>query len=161
MTAPTDPTITFRDLSDQVGVSLHLLKAWQAAGFLPSAGRGKTTLLAALRGIMRALEAEAEDKTPYRATVYEIPEGHIPEAEADAGLGRVAAALDDALAQAIRAAEAVASEGHRLPVTREGRQRAARGEAARTRLYAGRRRVASFPQVAKGLIQAWETANGK
>lgn len=160
MTAPTDPVISLRALSDKTGAPLYLLRAWVREGFLPSAGRGKTTLLAALRGILDALDADAEDDTPYRVSPQAIPAGHIPVAEADARLSVVTAAFDAALADALTAVERAASDALRPPVSAEGRKAARRAEVARRRLIIARREIAGFPRAARDLARAWEAANG-
>ena len=145
MTAPTDPVISLRALSDKTGAPLYLLRAWVREGFLPSAGRGKTTLLAALRGILDALDADAEDDTPYRVSPQAIPAGHIPVAEADARLSVVTAAFDAALADALTAVERAASDALRPPVSAEGRKAARPGAVAPRRRIIAPREIARLP----------------
>ena len=156
MSAPSDPTISLRAFSAELGISVTALQRFRRAGHIPqAAGRGNTTLLAAMRGVIAGVNAEAADATPYTAKPVEVPEGAVLIADAEATLARMAGAFDAALADAVAAVEAEISALHRPPVAAETAKRCGTAEGMRTELYAARRRVAGLGRNAMALAEGW------
>lgn len=156
MTAPADPIISIRALATEVGVNVQTLQRWNRAGYLPSAGRGATTLLGALQGIVRAVQAEAVETEPYEVKAPEIPPGHVLVADVVPALDRIAQAFDAALSDAVTATEAAASHLRRPPVSAASARQARQAEAVRASLYTARRRTAGLSNAALGLVAEWE-----
>ena len=156
MSAPSDPTISLRAFSAELGVSITALQRFRRAGHIPqAAGRGNTTLLAAMRGVITAVRDEAADATPYAAKPTGVPEGAVQIADAEAVVARLTGAFDTALADAVAAVEAEVSALHRPPVAAEAAKRIRKAEGARVELYASRRRTAGLGRQALALAEGW------
>lgn len=148
-----DPVISLHALSAELGISVTSLRRWAAAGYIPRVGKGTTTLLAALRGIVQAVAAEAADTVPYRVNDPEAVTGTVLLSEALPALERVAQAFDAAI---VEAAGAASQASLRQPLTPAGTAAARQAEAVRTSLLAARRRAAALPQGCLALAQEWE-----
>ncbi|MGO4909530.1 hypothetical protein ACEN2J_14490 [Pseudorhodobacter sp. W20_MBD10_FR17] len=154
--APSDPIISKADICAELGISPGDWQKWRKAGYLPPAsGRGNSTLLAAMRGIIAAVRAEAEAVTPYAAAPVGVPPGAVLIADAEGMVAEVVAAYDRALAEALTAIEVEISALHRPPVAPEKAKRCRAAEGARTELYAVRRRAAGFGRNAVALAARW------
>lgn len=156
MTATADPIIVPAALAREVGVSVQAIHKWTRAGHIPTAERGAIPLLAAMRGIVRAVQAEAAATEPYEVKAPAVPEGAILLADLAPILDRIAVKFDVALAEAVGAVDAEVSRLHRPPVSAASAWQARQAEALRTSLYAARRRAAGLPPAALGLVAEWE-----
>lgn len=156
MSAPSDPAIPIHVLGEELGISLSSLQRWGRSGHIPKTSvRGTTTLLAAMRGIIAAVRAEADDTTPYIVPAVDLPSGAVPFTDAEAITARLVDAFDAALADAVGTVEAEISALHREPVAFDAVKRCRAAEGMRTELYAARRRTAGLGRNAMALAEGW------
>lgn len=148
-----DPVISLHALSAELGISVTSLRRWAAAGYIPRVGKGTTTLLAALRGIVQAVAAEAAETAPYKLNEPDSIPGTVLLSDALPALKRIAQAFDAAI---VEAAGAASQASLRQPLTPAGTAAARQAEAVRTSLLAARRRAAALPQSCLALVSEWE-----
>lgn len=106
MTAPADPLIEVRALSQAIGIPPHDIWRWQSAGFIPRPRKGHAPLLGTLRGAIDALRAEAADPAPYTipaaaAAPVALP-GTVALDDAEAALRRLSARAEADLARLLQ-----------------------------------------------------------
>lgn len=138
-----DPTVTLYSLSSELGISISSLRAWARDGYIPRNGKGTTTLIAAMQGILRAVRDEAADRTPYEVKPIQIEPGFVKVSEVMPALDRIAAAFDAALVDAIKTTQSTALELSAPAVTTTAGEIKA-NERARAALIASRRRAAGY-----------------
>lgn len=91
----SDPVVATRALADAAGIPTATLRRWQKAGHIPRPKRGYVPLLAALRGALAAIRAEAADPAGYAAPQpAAIPDGAVPRDQLDAMLDHLVREAD-------------------------------------------------------------------